>query len=878
MGMSDAKAGVMLVVEGLSQFKNNMGKATDSLSNFGRAAIALKAILQKLRPEPTLLERAFSSLGKNIKNFAQNIIGRILTIAFGVLVRDTIRGTITAIGNMIDTVARATYEFQRLEVRLNQFNLITLMEQGLSYNEAMEDTIALTKEQLGWTIKLAKSSPYDASDVTNAYTLARSYGFVDTKSKKLTDAILNFASGMGLENTAIERIITNMGQMVQQGKITGTELRDLARGSFVPVNKILGMVAKNIGVTTEELNKMRKAGTTDPQWFIDAFIQMVDKDFAGASEKMSQTLQFAIANLKDMFGGLAAWLIGSPVAKAMGKFIAGFVEAFSANNDERYNKLIAIFERIGYSITRIISKIFDFLPGVGDLADSLLKLFDDFATWLVKNEHEIVKWGKDAIDFFRQVGYSIKVDLIPWIKNELIPQLEKFGKWWKENGPLVLKIIKLIAAGWLIWEVAATIIRGVLGVVIAFIGPLVKLLMGLSGLNFILNLVSAVLDAAGVSLSSLLGPVLAIGAAIVTAGLLWALWGNKMAEIGQKIYDIIAKKDWTALGKLMVDGLVAGLMIGSFGLFGVVIWLAKTAMGIWNSFFKMKSPSKLMEESGINITTGLAKGMAKGAGLVKDVTNATANAIAAGLSGGGTGYGVTSSASSKYLSPIGDVIRSTATTTTGKDPCAKDSVGGCIADAIGSALSGVGDIIGGITDLLAEMTRNEAISRRDALEAIKDITVAMERDAVLSRRDSLEALKDLGTNYERYMAITRRDTLEQIKDSAITIEYTAEMKLNVMVDRFNSFIQDKALGLQTFMSNLVNKFLSLVGVNTGTSSSSRSPLPPTPISLSLVPSKAMSKTVGGNSTSVNQNITNNFSSMNRGQRVSFDYENSQFWL
>ena len=167
-----------------------------------------------------MLERSFVSLGKTIKNFAQNILQRVLVIALGVLVRDAIRKVIDVIGEMVMAVVDATNEFQALEIRLNTFNMNALVESGMAFNEAMERSIALTKEQLGWTIRLAVTSPYDATDVAMGYSLARSYGFVDIKAKKLTDSVLDFASGMGLDNVAIERIITNLGQMVQQGKIT----------------------------------------------------------------------------------------------------------------------------------------------------------------------------------------------------------------------------------------------------------------------------------------------------------------------------------------------------------------------------------------------------------------------------------------------------------------------------------------------------------------------------------------------------------------------------------------------------------------------------------------------------------------------------------
>ena len=140
--------GVELVVEGTNTFRSSLANAAKGLSVFKTAAIAVKKGLEAIKPAAGGLERAFVSLGNKIKDFAQNVLQRVLVIAFGVLVRDAIRKVIDIIGEMVGAVVDATNEFQALEIRLNTFNLNTLIESGLSYNEAVEKSIALTKEQL----------------------------------------------------------------------------------------------------------------------------------------------------------------------------------------------------------------------------------------------------------------------------------------------------------------------------------------------------------------------------------------------------------------------------------------------------------------------------------------------------------------------------------------------------------------------------------------------------------------------------------------------------------------------------------------------------------------------------------------------------------
>lgn len=114
--------------------------------------------------------------------------------------------------------------------------------------EALKKAQLATEELVKWTSKLAVSTIYDASSILDVYTLAMAYNFTSDSARNLTEAVLDFATGMGLGDTEMRRVIENFGQLRAQGKITGTELRDLARGAFVPVNDVLEQMAKNAGL------------------------------------------------------------------------------------------------------------------------------------------------------------------------------------------------------------------------------------------------------------------------------------------------------------------------------------------------------------------------------------------------------------------------------------------------------------------------------------------------------------------------------------------------------------------------------------------------------------------------------------------------------
>jgi tape measure domain-containing protein len=304
------QVGVQAVVQGLAAFMSDMRQVNSAIDG--------------LRPSSTLLQRTFESLGEAVLGFGAHIL-RVAEVTIGVLLRDAINFIVGKIREMIDAVIEAGAEFQILQLRLERLNLNTLLESGMEFNEAMEESIRLTKEQLEWIQKLAASSPYDAQDVANTFTLARSYGFAAEDAERLTENILDFAAGMGLGNTEMERIIINFGQLVQQGKLNGQELRDLARGAFVPVNDILERMAKNMGITVDELNDMREAGTDGNRLvteFMTGFNELVEERFVGASEKMSRTVKGAVDNFKDLFKSIIGFGVVKPLREAKPRGIA----------------------------------------------------------------------------------------------------------------------------------------------------------------------------------------------------------------------------------------------------------------------------------------------------------------------------------------------------------------------------------------------------------------------------------------------------------------------------------------------------------------------------------------------------------------------------
>lgn len=442
--------GVEAVVEGLASFLSGMGQ--------------IKSAVESVSPETTLLGRAFSTLG-DIAGTVANFIGDVLAFTLGGLLVDAIQGAISVLNEMISKTLEAGSAFQTLTLRLNGMNLDALIKSGASYDRALTQSIELTKEQLRWTQELAIATPYDNTDISNVYSLARSYGFADDQAKELTEDTANFASAMGLSNSAMERVIINFGQMKARGKITGTELKDLARGAFLPLDDVLSRIAKNMGITTEALTKKISApgGGVDESEFFKAFHQMIEEEprFTGAAERMARTLSAASGNAMDLVSSIAGMSIVMPIMDVLGGKVADFVELFSTTSSlsgpemdlasmghipefmKGFEPVLTLGDRlreaatsIGKSLSGIVEGALGLLPSMEGLAEGLVSAVEGFAQWLVDNKDTIIENIQGIQEFILGLGENeFIVNLIGFL-GDLVAQLlavnETTGNatWW----------------------------------------------------------------------------------------------------------------------------------------------------------------------------------------------------------------------------------------------------------------------------------------------------------------------------------------------------------------------------------------------------------------------------------------------------------------
>lgn len=333
------------------------------------------------------------------------------------VLKQVIRGVINEIKGLASESFNAAVDLQTLTIRLD--NLIAMQVRGIGttkdYAVSIQRAIPYTKELLKWIQEMALSTPVSVDDVSKTVSLSIAMGWGVQSAKELTKAILDYTVGMGLGSEITERIIYNFAQMRQQGKVTGTELRDLGRGAFMPVNDILKLMYDRLGDTSKSFEQFREeaaAGTVGVEQFFDAFIEFVETNLPDAAYKMNYTFEAVKQNINDLFKVLLGWNVLGPMIKSITEPIQNLVNRFKT--EEMLAKANAIGKAFAYIIETaktgfvFIRRAFERIAEAMNLptlsVENVVKSLVKLGLMVFKIEHAIGKFLTTLIPFAKKVG------------------------------------------------------------------------------------------------------------------------------------------------------------------------------------------------------------------------------------------------------------------------------------------------------------------------------------------------------------------------------------------------------------------------------------------------------------------------------------------
>ena len=406
-------------------------KITQSLAGVERATAKLRDEKGRFLPGMKKFDSTFASTASSIQA-SSGIMGDALGTAVGGILKDAVMGA----GRL--AIAGARWMGDSLAFREN--TLISL-EAILGSKQAAED---MFKKATAFAAK----TPFSSQQVVSAFEKLAAAGFRGDQLEKMMTSVGDFA---GTEAAKVDRALLVIAQIKGKGKLQGEELMQLAEMGL-PMGKMLEALAKSMGKTTEEVQKLMSAGKITADQGIGALMATIQGTFGGRMEKASNSLT-----------GLWSTLMAAPEdilfaqgdkMNAMIEPIKGLVKKVIAvlSPDSAGGKLLGdMFVRVGNAIGFIADAFgkIDFEKWFGKIGDIIKDLEPKLAAvWAGFSK---VFGTGDVAESFGSI-----LETIAWRIKDMDPKtLENLGT---ALGYVLFGVMKLVqwtielgvAAGWLI--------------------------------------------------------------------------------------------------------------------------------------------------------------------------------------------------------------------------------------------------------------------------------------------------------------------------------------------------------------------------------------------------------------------------------------------
>jgi tape measure domain-containing protein len=231
-----------------------------------------------------------TSVGSGLSNIGQ--------VTAGILGANAIQ----AIGQQIMSMGQAGLEsyryYERLDLSLQSLSARELRNRDstLSMAQAFQQSSGRASELLNWVEQLAIKSPFDQQGVASAFQMQLAYGFASDAAQVLTRVMIDWASGSGRTTESMNRVSLALGQIYAQGRLSGQEVRQLTEAG-ISVDQIL---SKAFNKPVAEIVRMRTEGLIPANEAIQAIVDSLDKDFGGAAQRQSGTMEGLINSMSDI--------------------------------------------------------------------------------------------------------------------------------------------------------------------------------------------------------------------------------------------------------------------------------------------------------------------------------------------------------------------------------------------------------------------------------------------------------------------------------------------------------------------------------------------------------------------------------------------------
>jgi tape measure domain-containing protein len=434
---------------------------------------------------------------------------------------------------------------------------IAFKETTIASLEAILGTKQAAEDVFNKATKFAAKTPFSTSQVAAAFERLVAAGVEVKDLEKTMQSLGDFA---GTDISKLEGAIGVIAQIKGKGKLQGEELMQLAERGL-PMGKVLDELAKKMGKTNDEVQKLLSSGSINAEQGIGAIMSVINTTFGGRMEKASNTLEGLWSTLKSvpediLFNPAAAASIEKLVGPIK-ELIKGFTSALSPDT-ENGKRLIAMFDQISTAVASVLG---------GLSADGISKTISS-----------ILNVAEPLLTIFLAFGKSV----LSGLGDVLAPVLKWMGELGKDP-----EMLKSLTDAFITFGKA---IGMALGVVVVTVGAILAFQLAIAGL------VGAVID---------------FSMAVTTA------FVDAISSIGTFFEDLwkrISNMSWQELGMAVVRGIIHGILAmispagGAMALLGDTLFNAITPGSA-----AMPAGAAIQPGAPSGSTTGAASGIAAGA-------------------------------------------------------------------------------------------------------------------------------------------------------------------------------------------------------------------------------------------------------------------------
>ena len=361
-------------------------------------------------------QSSLNSLNGTVKSFVSSgagMIGNVFSFAIGGVITQGLLSIGRGIMGLMSSSTGAYSSIERLGTSLQTMVARELVASGSfgTLSDAMDTASQRAGELQKWIIDLAVLSPFSRAQVAESFRLGLAFGFTTEQTQRLSAAMTDFAAGTGASGDSIVRILRALGQMKALGKVSAEELNQLTDAGM----NARQILADAFGTDIPTVMARMKDGTIGVGQAIQALVEAVERDYAGAAEKQANTFTGLLASIEDLKEGISGDFFG-PIFQALTPGLAKIVEMMQDP------QIRGGFQAIGTTIGNIVQGP---MTALIQMTDDFLKLLANgqqpLAAFLVAFDlgpiRDSINQGISDIEYFVNAWGQMFYQIGIWIEN-----------------------------------------------------------------------------------------------------------------------------------------------------------------------------------------------------------------------------------------------------------------------------------------------------------------------------------------------------------------------------------------------------------------------------------------------------------------------------